>query len=184
MVVIACNPALDLTPVPNDCTRFFRCASGVLYVFTCGPGTWFNNNLKVCDYPYNVVCPTTLVGQLYPVAKDEVILASNKPILTTTSITTTTDTPTTKKSTKRFSTTSTKLIPKVSATPKLTTKLETTRFSPFPFATRFTIPIFTISSTFSSSRVTTTTFPSTTRFLAPITPRAQSKSSLKSILDW
>lgn len=51
-----------MTPWSSDCTQFQRCANGITYVFSCGPGTVFNPNLRVCDYPYNVPQPCTVGG--------------------------------------------------------------------------------------------------------------------------
>lgn len=41
---------------PHDCTKFIQCAHSGLYVQSCGPGTLFNPNLLVCDWPTNVQC--------------------------------------------------------------------------------------------------------------------------------
>ena len=58
----ACSSATDLTPWSSDCTQFQRCANGITYVFSCGPGTVFNPTLKVCDWPYNVPTPCAVGG--------------------------------------------------------------------------------------------------------------------------
>ena len=58
----ACTSANDLTPATTDCSKFQRCANGITYIFSCGPGTVFNPNLRVCDYPYNVPQPCTVSG--------------------------------------------------------------------------------------------------------------------------
>ncbi|XP_076822933.1 mucin-2-like [Clavelina lepadiformis] len=39
---------------PGDCDHFYQCGAGVLYVMPCAPGTAFNPELGVCDWPYNV----------------------------------------------------------------------------------------------------------------------------------
>ena len=44
-------------PYPNDCSKFIQCAHGLANIMHCGPGTVFNPNLNVCDWPKNVKCP-------------------------------------------------------------------------------------------------------------------------------
>nr|XP_026694530.1 chitin-binding domain protein cbd-1-like isoform X3 [Ciona intestinalis] len=39
---------------PGDCTHFYQCGAGILYVMPCAPGTVFNPALSVCDWSYNV----------------------------------------------------------------------------------------------------------------------------------
>ncbi|XP_031332039.1 uncharacterized protein LOC116162542 [Photinus pyralis] len=49
---------VGLHPHPTDCSKFLNCANGQTFIQDCGPGTVFNPNLKVCDFPYNVDCET------------------------------------------------------------------------------------------------------------------------------
>ena len=43
---------------PNDCKSFYFCQPGnkenVYYMFRCGEGTVFSQNLRVCTFPYSV----------------------------------------------------------------------------------------------------------------------------------
>jgi hypothetical protein len=40
----------DLTPVINDCTKFYRCGSGKRFIFACPPGTAFDTSSQICNY--------------------------------------------------------------------------------------------------------------------------------------
>ncbi|KAF5284904.1 hypothetical protein FQA39_LY16859 [Lamprigera yunnana] len=50
------NGESGLFPHPWDCSKFLNCANGQAFVQDCGPGTVYNPNIKVCDYPNNVDC--------------------------------------------------------------------------------------------------------------------------------
>ena len=39
---------------PGDCSNFYQCGAGILYTMPCAPGTAFNPEIGVCDWPYNV----------------------------------------------------------------------------------------------------------------------------------
>nr|XP_026694521.1 chitin-binding domain protein cbd-1-like isoform X3 [Ciona intestinalis] len=39
---------------PGDCTHFYQCGAGILYVMPCASGTVFNPTLSVCDWSHNV----------------------------------------------------------------------------------------------------------------------------------
>ncbi|KAH7707715.1 Neurotrypsin [Aphelenchoides avenae] len=41
-------------PHPADCAKFYQCAHGSWVEKQCGPGTAYNPNVGVCDWPYNV----------------------------------------------------------------------------------------------------------------------------------
>ncbi|XP_054288999.1 GATA zinc finger domain-containing protein 4-like [Macrosteles quadrilineatus] len=41
---------------PSSCDHFYKCDHGQPVKFSCGPGTWFNPKINVCDWPYNVKC--------------------------------------------------------------------------------------------------------------------------------
>ncbi|XP_076452034.1 uncharacterized protein LOC143287704 [Babylonia areolata] len=45
----------DYSPDP-DCTRFWRCANGKAFSFTCPAGLHFNPHINVCDWPENAGC--------------------------------------------------------------------------------------------------------------------------------
>ncbi|KAM7358142.1 uncharacterized protein ACRADG_003199 [Cochliomyia hominivorax] len=46
----------DLVPYPGDCTKFLVCNCEYPTVKQCQNGLWFDNTLKVCNYPQNVDC--------------------------------------------------------------------------------------------------------------------------------
>lgn len=48
--------AIGLQPHPFDCTKFLNCDNGRTFIQDCGPGTAFNAELQVCDWPQNVDC--------------------------------------------------------------------------------------------------------------------------------
>ncbi|KAK9711184.1 Chitin binding Peritrophin-A domain [Popillia japonica] len=57
--------ASGLFPHPTICEKFLNCDHGRTFIQDCGPGTVFNPNFKVCDFPYNVDCDTkTAVADL------------------------------------------------------------------------------------------------------------------------
>uniref|UniRef100_H2ZFD1 chitinase n=1 Tax=Ciona savignyi TaxID=51511 RepID=H2ZFD1_CIOSA len=39
---------------PYDCLHFYQCSNGKLNTMPCEPGTVFNPNISVCDYPEHV----------------------------------------------------------------------------------------------------------------------------------
>ena len=41
---------------PTDCSKFYNCGHGVAHLTSCGEGTLWNDDLKVCDWPHNVNC--------------------------------------------------------------------------------------------------------------------------------
>ena len=49
-----CDVSDDYSPDPTDCRKFFRCANGILYSFTCAPGTAFDPIMKICNYEHLV----------------------------------------------------------------------------------------------------------------------------------
>lgn len=50
----ACDSSLDLTRVPGDCSKFYRCSNNLLYTQTCPEDTVFDNKYKVCNFRFNV----------------------------------------------------------------------------------------------------------------------------------
>jgi len=53
---LSCPEPSGMWPHPFDCAKFIQCAHGRLFEMPCGPGTVFNPNFLVCDWPYNVNC--------------------------------------------------------------------------------------------------------------------------------
>jgi len=48
---------------PTNCYRFVQCSGGTPYLRSCAPGTKYDPERKICDYPENVSnnpapCPT------------------------------------------------------------------------------------------------------------------------------
>ena len=41
---------------PSDCQKYYQCAHGTPYEYSCGVGTLWNNAIKNCDWAANVVC--------------------------------------------------------------------------------------------------------------------------------
>ena len=51
-----CDPAIDLTQVPDNCSQFYRCANGIYSVGTC-PGSYqFDAAAKRCKPASQVNC--------------------------------------------------------------------------------------------------------------------------------
>lgn len=48
--------ASGLFPHPTNCRKFLNCDNGRTFIMDCGPGTAFNADLHVCDWPKNVNC--------------------------------------------------------------------------------------------------------------------------------
>nr|ABP97092.1 antibacterial peptide Cp6 [Copris tripartitus] len=45
-----------LLPHESDCTKFYKCETGVPIVYDCPPTLYFNPVLKVCDFPEEAGC--------------------------------------------------------------------------------------------------------------------------------
>jgi len=45
-----------LYPDTEDCSKFIQCSNGQAYSKNCAVGLYFNDKLKVCDWPSNVNC--------------------------------------------------------------------------------------------------------------------------------
>ncbi|XP_041980533.1 mucin-2-like [Aricia agestis] len=59
------NPHIHcLLPHETDCTLFYQCVWGHLVLMHCGPGTYFNRTLQVCDWPHNAGCTAALNNHL------------------------------------------------------------------------------------------------------------------------
>ncbi|XP_069680100.1 uncharacterized protein teq isoform X2 [Periplaneta americana] len=102
-------------PHPTDCSKYLNCWRGTTHTQQCGPGTLFNPQTLVCDFPYNVNCVTSTSstaviapGKFSPnkpnkTPKPSISVATNPP--RTTSTTTATTKPTTVSTTKSMTTT-------------------------------------------------------------------------------
>ncbi|XP_026679374.1 uncharacterized protein LOC103509181 [Diaphorina citri] len=54
---VRCPPGHDgILPHPNSCRKYLSCANGQTFESDCAPGTLFNPDLSICDFPYNVDC--------------------------------------------------------------------------------------------------------------------------------
>lgn len=38
-------------PYPGDCTKYWECANGRLYTYSCPEGLWWHQEISECDYP-------------------------------------------------------------------------------------------------------------------------------------
>jgi hypothetical protein len=45
-----------LTSHPKDCGSYLFCVHGKYQIFTCQPGTHWNNQQKICDHPESANC--------------------------------------------------------------------------------------------------------------------------------
>ena len=43
-------------PHPNDCQKYYQCAHGTPYEYTCASGLLWNNLMNYCDWAANVQC--------------------------------------------------------------------------------------------------------------------------------
>ena len=51
-----------MTPVPNDCTLFYRCdIQGNLYSQACASGLYFDGGMKQCVWPYQTNCVSSTI---------------------------------------------------------------------------------------------------------------------------
>lgn len=46
----------DIFADPNSCDHFYKCDNGKPVIFTCPSNLYYNQQSKVCDWPYNVDC--------------------------------------------------------------------------------------------------------------------------------
>lgn len=53
-LIKACDPKIDLTQVPSDCSKFYRCVNGQQSILVCPSGYLFDDNIKSCN-PANEV---------------------------------------------------------------------------------------------------------------------------------
>ena len=57
---VKCHPSEDgnavIIPNPDDCSKFYICVGLKPVEKTCKPGTLFNPDLSICDWPENVTC--------------------------------------------------------------------------------------------------------------------------------
>lgn len=48
--------ATGLFPHPENCKKFLHCDNGRTFIQNCGPGTAYNAEYQICDWPKNVDC--------------------------------------------------------------------------------------------------------------------------------
>ncbi|CAG5053336.1 unnamed protein product [Parnassius apollo] len=51
-----------LLPHETECNKFYQCVFGEKVERECAPGTYFNPELEVCDWPHNVECAGSVGG--------------------------------------------------------------------------------------------------------------------------
>ena len=51
-----CSDPNGLYPHSTDCQKYYQCAHGTPYEYTCAAGTLWNDDLKSCDWEANVTC--------------------------------------------------------------------------------------------------------------------------------
>lgn len=56
-----------LIPNYTDCSKFINCNHGYSVSMDCPPGTLFDINQNVCDYPYKALCFNGETGKNYQV---------------------------------------------------------------------------------------------------------------------
>lgn len=44
---------------PYDCVKYYECLRNEVLELSCGEGTFWNEEIKTCDYPANVNCTVT-----------------------------------------------------------------------------------------------------------------------------
>ncbi|XP_070174136.1 uncharacterized protein [Littorina saxatilis] len=53
-----CPTAFGIYTDPTDCRRFYQCVWLVAFHHSCGPGTVWNDDMKICDWPTASSCRT------------------------------------------------------------------------------------------------------------------------------
>lgn len=53
-----------LIPNYTDCSKFINCNNGQSFPMDCPPGTLFDANKNICDFPYNALCFDGQSGQV------------------------------------------------------------------------------------------------------------------------
>ena len=51
-----CSDPNGLYSHATDCQKYYQCAHGTPYEYTCAAGTLWNDDLKSCDWEANVTC--------------------------------------------------------------------------------------------------------------------------------
>ena len=51
-----CSDPNGLYAHSTDCQKYYQCAHGTPYEYSCPSSLLWNNDLKVCDWPANVQC--------------------------------------------------------------------------------------------------------------------------------
>ena len=53
---VVCSDPNGLYGHPNDCQKYYQCAHGTPYEYTCAAGLLWNDSIKACDWAANVSC--------------------------------------------------------------------------------------------------------------------------------
>ena len=56
MLTNICLDPNGFYPHPNDCQKYYQCAHGTPYEYTCASGLLWNNLMNYCDWAANVQC--------------------------------------------------------------------------------------------------------------------------------
>lgn len=57
--IVVCPTPTGLYADPASCTNYYNCGNGIAYKYACAAGLYFNDKMKYCDWPANVVCSIT-----------------------------------------------------------------------------------------------------------------------------
>ena len=69
----------DYYPDPQDCKKFFHCASGKLHLQACGAGLYWNQEKSKCDWADGTQCPLRgLVGEEVEVSEGTVLVVEEE----------------------------------------------------------------------------------------------------------
>ncbi|KAJ8954029.1 hypothetical protein NQ318_004322 [Aromia moschata] len=98
-------PSSNITflPDPYNCSRYYECYDGTLFVMHCYEGLYWNQETLACDYQENVTCVTSPPTEEPPTEAPTVTTVTNPG--TTPTIPGTTDAPTTPSNTTESNTT-------------------------------------------------------------------------------
>ena len=53
---VLCSDPNGLYAHSTDCQKYYQCAHGTPYEYTCGSGLLWNDGIKACDWEANVEC--------------------------------------------------------------------------------------------------------------------------------
>ena len=63
--VVTCTDPNGFYAHPTDCQKYYQCANGIPYEYTCHPGTLWNTNINSCDWEANVQCNSGLISTFF-----------------------------------------------------------------------------------------------------------------------